>query len=290
MPDIAYVNGRFMPLREAKVSVEDRGLQFGDSIYEVIRGAKGKLFKAEEHLLRLTRSAKAINLPLPFSISQMERLISEAYKRSEYEDATIYMQLTRGEAPREHTFPKEAHPTLIITVRKAKEFPSSLRKVGVPAITAEDIRWGRCNIKTTDLLPNILAKQEAVEKGAFETIFVRDGIVTEGTATTVFIVKDGVLKTHPKGQHILPGITREEILRIASKERIPVKEESFSLEELLSADEVFLASTTIMTLPVVSVDGKSIGTGKPGPFALRLYELLKEEIEKGENWSTPKTG
>ena len=218
MPDIAYVNGRFMPLEDAYVSVEDRGFQFGDSIYEVIRGAKGKLFRAKEHLLRLKRSAEEIKLPLPFSISQMERLISEAYRRSGYEDANIYIQLTRGAAPREHTFPKEIHPTFVITVRKIKEFPASLRRIGVPVITKEDIRWKRCDIKTTDLLPNILAKQEAVEKGAFEAIFVRDGIVTEGSATTVFMIKNGVLKTHPKSPYILPGITREEILRIATLE------------------------------------------------------------------------
>ncbi len=285
MPDIAYVNGRFMPLSEAVVSVEDRGFQFGDSIYEVIRGAKGKLFKAKEHLRRLLRSAEAIKLPLPFNLAHLERLINEAYRRSGYEDATIYIQLTRGAAPREHIFPKEPHPTLVITVRRVKELPASLRKIGVPAITTEDIRWARCDIKTTDLLPNILAKQEAVEKGAFEAIFVRDGIVTEGSATTVFTVKNGILRTHPKGNFVLPGITREVLIELAKENGIPVEERAFTLDELYNADEVFIASTTVMVLPVVIVDGKEIGTGKPGDVTMKLYDLLKEEMEREENWS-----
>jgi len=279
MPDIAYVNGEFLPIEEAKVSVEDRGLQFGDSIYEVIRGVKGKLFRSREHIERLRRSAEAIRMHLPFVHSFLENLVKEAYRRGEYEDAILYLQITRGAAPREHTFPERVTPSLIVTVRMTREIPENLRRVGVPAITTPDIRWGRCDIKSTNLLANVLAKEEARSKGAFEAIFVRDGIVTEGTATTVFVVRDGVLMTHPKGPRILPGITREETLKIAEKEGIEIREEAFTRKDLLNGDEVFLASTTVSILPVVSIDGREIGSGKPGAISLKLYELLLREMK-----------
>lgn len=275
MPAIGFVNGTFMPLEQATVSVEDRGYQFGDGVYEVIRTYRGAPFQVEAHLARLARSAEAIGLPMRYSNREWHELVAEGVKRAGFPESKVYIQLTRGVAPRDHAFPSESRPTVVMTVRELRPLDRALCDFGVEAITLDDIRWGRCDIKSVNLLANVLARQRAKEAGVFEAIFVRDGVVTEGSVSNVFVVRDGTLATAPEGVRILSGVTRSLVLDLARKERLPVKERAVSLEELRHADEVFLCGTTVEVLSVVRIDGQVIGTGKPGPLTNRLSERFK---------------
>lgn len=278
MPDIAYVNGRFGPLADAVVSVEDRGFQFGDGVYEVIRTYRGQPFSIEAHLVRLERSAEALQLPLGYGRAEWTSLIHEGLRLSRFPETKIYLQITRGPAPRDHPFPLDLAPTTVLTFRELRPLEPSIRNAGVQAMTVEDIRWGRCDIKSVNLLANVLARQEAKEGGAFEAILVRGGMVTEGSVSNVMMVRNGAIQTAPEGIRILSGVTRAIVLELARKEGLPISEDFVSREDLLTASEVFLTGTTVEVLSVVGVDGRAIGDGKPGPVSRLLSARWKALI------------
>jgi D-alanine transaminase len=279
MPTIACVNGRFLPIAKAKVSVEDRGFQFGDGVYEVIRSYGGRLFHLDAHLERLAQSAAAIRLPMRYSRVQWRRLILRAYGLSRFPEAKVYLQLTRGVAPRDHRFPKGARPTVVITVRKLDPLPPAVRRNGVRVITTPDLRWARCDVKSLNLLANVLAREEARAAGVFEAILVRDGHVTEGSVSNVFCVINGAVTTSPTDPSILPGITRAVTLDLIRREGIRLVERAVSVEELRGAEEVFLTGTTVEIVSVVAVDGAAIGNGAPGPVTQRLAQGFATMVE-----------
>ncbi|HVG01267.1 MAG TPA: D-amino-acid transaminase [Nitrospira sp.] len=279
MPDIAYVNGCFGPLADAVVSIEDRGYQFGDGVYEVIRTYRGHPFAIEAHLQRLERSATALRILAGPASAQWESLIREGLRLSRFPETKIYLQLTRGRAPRDHSFPEDITATTILTFREFRPLEATISDAGVGAITIQDIRWGRCDIKSINLLANVLARQQAKEAGAFEAILVRDGGVTEGSVSNVAIVRNGTIHTAPEGSNILSGVTRALVLELAKKEGIPVIESRISREDLFTASEVFLTGTTVEVLSVVCVDGQVIGSGKPGPISRLLSARWKVLVE-----------
>lgn len=270
MPDIGYVNGRFSPLSEAVVPVEDRGFQFGDGVYEVIRTYGGRPFQLEAHLARLERSAAELMFALPLSLADCRRLVQEATTRAAYPECKIYIQITRGVAPRDHQFPADASPTVVITIREMRSLAEAVRRTGVQAITIEDFRWGRCDIKSVNLLANVLARQKAKEAGVFEAIFVRQGAVLEGSVSNLFIVDHNELVTAPEGPHILSGVTRAVVLELAREAGLRIREQAPAQSALYDADEAFLTGTTVEVLPLVRIDGRSIGSGAPGPVATML--------------------
>lgn len=279
MNALAYINGEFLPLEKAKVSIEDRGFLFGDGIYEVIVAYQGEPFRMTQHLARLKRSAQAINLTLPHSIQETERIIGEGIQKSGFQHTKIYMQITRGVAPRAHAFPVHTKPTFVVIFREKDEVPPKIRQTGVRVVTTEEIRWAKCYIKSVALLPNVLAAQTAAEAGAFEALFVTpDGMVKEGSASNIFIVTNGKVVTPAKNDTILHGVTRGAVLECAQKVGLEVLEESLSLEELLTADEVFLTGTTTEVLGVIQVDECTIGENRVGPVTQRIYGSFRELI------------
>ncbi|MBP1932811.1 D-amino-acid transaminase [Ammoniphilus resinae] len=270
-------NDQLIRREEARVDIEDRGYQFGDGIYEVVSVYEGKIFRLEEHLQRLSYCAGEIGIELPTSL---EVLITNLYKLIEVNqlvNGQIYFQVTRGYAPRNHPFPAQPKPVLTGYVTR-KPRPLELMKTGVKAITLDDIRWLRCDIKSLNLLGSVLAKQKAIEQGAFEALLHRNGKVTEGSSTNLFMIKDGKIQTHPLGNLILGGITRIVILELAGQKNIPVIEEPFSLKELYAADEVFVCSTTSEVMPIITIDGNPVGNGSVGPLTRKLQELMEEML------------
>jgi D-alanine transaminase len=258
--------------------VEDRGFQFGDGIYEVIRTYRGKLFHLDAHLARLERSAKALDLPMPWTLSQWAAHVQEGVKRAGYPESKVYLQLTRGAAPRDHAFPADSKPTTVMTVREMKPMDPAIQKAGASVMTMDDWRWSRCDIKSVNLLPNVMARQKAKQAGAFEAVFIRSEKVTEGAVSNVMIVKSGRVITAPEGEQILSGVTRTLVLELARKEGLPVEERFATKDELLHADEVFLTGTTVEVLPVIRVDGKAVGSGKPGPGTLKLQAAFRRLV------------
>lgn len=279
MPEIAYVNGHILPFAEATVSINDRGFTFGDSVYEVITAYNGRLFLFTEHLERLRRSLDGIRMEY-VDVADIGEQIKQTYERALMPKAMVYLQISRGVAPRSHAFPAERpEPTVIITVREFPHKEAELVARGVSCITAPDIRWARVDIKTTNLLPNVLAKQQAVEAGCYEAIFIgADERVLEGTSSNIFVVKNDTLYTHPTNHKILPGITRRFLIGLAEKAGIAVREEWVTREDLYAADEVILSGTTTEVTPVLRIDDRQIGSGKPGPVTQKLYELFLEAI------------
>jgi D-alanine transaminase len=278
MPDLAYLNGKWMPISRAKVSVEDRGFQFADGVYELIRVYKGLPFHLREHLERLIESARQIEIASSLSIPQLERIALLGCQKCGDPSAKIYIQLTRGTAPRLHHFPEAIKPTWVMTFRKLVPIEEAVRKRGVSALTITDVRWGRCNIKSLNLLPNVMAREQAVRAGCFETLFIRDGIVTEGAGSNVFAVIGDRVVTPPEGPAVLSGITREVILDLGRKAGLSMVEEALSAEQLRAAREVFLTGTTIEVLPVVRLDGKKVGTGRPGPVSRMFYQAFLSSL------------
>ncbi len=270
MPNVAFVNGAFVPLAEAKVSIEDRGFQFGDAIYEVIRTYKGHPFALEDHLARLERSATALDLTQPYSRAEWTHHVLEGVRRADYPEAKIYIQLSRGVAPRDHAYSADGPPTVVMTVREFHPLDRSVQAAGVEVMTTEDIRWGRCDIKSVNLLANVLARQQAKQAQVFEAILVKEGLITEGAVSNVMVVRGGMVMTAPEGARILSGVSRAFVLELARNEGLPIQERFISLAELYGADEVFLTGTTVEVLAVVRVDGKVIGDGRPGPITQRL--------------------
>ena len=280
MPELAYVNGSYMPLGQATVSVEDRGFQFADGVYEVISTYGGKPYAVSEHMQRLENSLEALKI---FYCPTRDRLVekmADGIDACGFSEVLVYIQVTRGAAPRHHEFPKsKPDPTLVMTFKELNRLPQDLYENGVKVISAPDLRWGRCDIKSIALLPNILAKQAAHEKGAFEALLVdRLERVTEGSSTSAFCVRGGVLYTAPEGTHILPSVTRQILIELAGSMGLDVCESFSSLTEFKEADEVLLAGTTTEAIGVVDLDGMTIGGGRPGTVTRQLRAAFLQSI------------
>lgn len=278
MPELAYINGDIMPIEKAMIPIEDRGNQFGDAVYEVIASRNGRLFCMKEHLDRLERSMGALSLPV-IPRDTIQQAILNLFGQAQIPRAALYIQISRGVSPRNHGYPENPCPMFIMTIRPVKDMPESCRTEGVAVITVPDNRWGRCDIKTVQLLPNIMAKQRAIESGATDAIFVSaDGIAREGTSSNLFIARNNRLITHPLAPEILGGITRIVILDLCKRLNIPVEERRFHQRELFLADEVFFTGTISEVLPIVRIDGKTVGNGRVGPISSRLYQILIQEM------------
>jgi D-alanine transaminase len=283
--DIVYVNGAFVPRTEARVSVEDRGFVFGDGVYEVLRIINGRPFAARFHNERLRRSLEGIRISLPGtdspeSLTEIGRQLLEENGLLQGQ-ATMYMQVTRGATTRAHNFPPpDVKPTVYISVASFTPY-SDLAQNGASAITHPDLRWGRCDLKTLNLLPNVLASQAAKEQGTFEAMLIRDGVVTEGTKTNFFGVLDGTLRTHPCDDHILPGITRSILSELARELNVDLDETPIRAIEIPLLSELFLSGTTTDVMPVVALDNKPVGNGKPGEVTRKLQRVLAESLASG---------
>ena len=277
MARVAYVDGRYTDLGRTAVPVEDRGLQFADSVYEVIALVAGRLVDLDQHLARLSRSRAGLGLPAPVTDSGLRVVLAEVVRRNRLRDGLLYLQVTRGQAPRGHLFPARPRASLMVTLRSWTPFPGALA-AGVAVVSGDDLRWQRCDLKTTGLLPNVLAKQDAHEAGAFECWMVRAGVVTEGTSSNAWIVRNGSVYTHPLCAQVLGGITREVILELAAANGIEVVERSFGPSDVGAAEEAFLTSTSSFVVPVVTFDGASVGTGTPGPVTCRIRDLYRDHV------------
>jgi D-alanine transaminase len=280
MARYAYVNGRYMPHAAARVHIEDRGYQFADGIYEVILIHDGRLIDERPHLDRLDYSLKALQISWPMTRAALQMVLRELIARNGVSSGTVYVQVTRGVAPRDHKFPTVATPSFVATTRRAKPPSPAVLAAGVSVITQPDIRWRRCDIKSVSLLPNVLGKQAAAEAGAFEAWLVDDnGTVTEGTSTNAWIVtRDGRLATRNLSATILAGITRLALLQLVRSHGIAFEERPFSVAEAKDAAEAFLTSTTSLVLPVTQIDGQAIGDGKPGRVTATLRDLYLHHI------------
>jgi D-alanine transaminase len=283
--DIVYVNGKFVARAKAVVSVEDRGFVFGDGVYEVLRAINGRLFATRFHNERLRKSLDGTRIHLGEGDSP-EKLVEIGRELLRENDllageATLYVQITRGATTRVHTFPPaDVAPTIYISVVRFAPY-SDLAKSGAAAITHPDLRWARCDLKTLNLLPNVLAAQAAKEKGAFEAMLIRDGVVTEGSKTNFFGVIDGTLRTHPCDSHILPGITRSVLRDLAAALRIDLDETPITVDEIPGLTELFLTGTTTDVMPIVQLDGRFVGDGQPGELTRRLQQVLAESLASG---------
>ena len=275
MDQIAYVNGSFVPIAEAKVSILDRGFLFADGIYEVAAVLDGKLVDNASHLARLKRSVGEISLELPETLERIVEIQKELVARNHLVDGMVYLEVTRGaDNGRDFAFPKGVTPTLIMftTVKDIVNAPSA--KTGIGVITVPDLRWTRRDIKSVALLAQVLAKQAAAEVGAGEAWMIEDGKVTEGGSSSAFILtKDDVLVTRQNGSEILPGCTRKAVVALAEERQLRVEERAFTVEEALAAKEAFITSATLFVQPVVSIDGRQVAGGKPGPMTNRLREI-----------------
>jgi len=269
-----YLNGEWMPIEQARVPVLDRGFIFGDGVYEVIPSYSGHPFRLREHLLRLQSSLDGVRIENPYTLARWEQLVDEIVAKNPWEDQGVYLQVTRGVAPRDHAFPKFMMANPLVT-------PSQeLRERGVAAITVSDNRWLRCDIKSVSLLANCLLRQSAVDAGAAEAVLLRDGQLTEGSASNIFVVRQGVIVTPPKSNFILPGITYDVVIELAQAQRLPLEIRQVSEAEVRAADELWLTSSTKEVLSISTLDGKLVGhgasAGKPGPVAARMYQLYQD--------------
>jgi D-alanine transaminase len=279
---IAYVNGRYVAHAQAGVHIEDRGLQFADAVYEVFGVIAGRIHDEEEHLDRLERSLGELAMTMPIARGPLKLVVREIARRNRVSHGLIYLQITRGAFRRDHAIPVGApiKSSLVLTARNVDVAAmESRRETGIKIVTGPDERWGRCDIKSTSLLANVLAKTSARQAGAYETWLIdRDGFVTEGSSTTAWIVdRDGRLITRDLSHAILPGVTRRIILEVAAEAQTPVVERRFTPAEAITASEAFITAATIGALPVVMIDGQIVGEGKPGPIARRLQELYGRE-------------
>ena len=275
MSRIAYVNGRYVPHGEAAVHIEDRGYQFADGVYEVTAVINGQLVDNDGHMVRLERSLGELDIAMPMSRAALEVVLKETVRRNGVRFGMVYIQITRGVAPRNHPFPVNARPALVVTAKRAPLLLDPDAVTGSRAITMRDIRWGRCDIKTVSLLPNVLAKQQALDAGAYEAWMVDDdGFVTEGTSTNAWILdSDGRLITRPLSNDILGGITRQTMLRLAAENGIEVIERPFTVDEAKAAREAFITSTTNFLKPITQIDDQVIGNGEPGETSRRMLGL-----------------
>jgi len=280
---ITYVNGRYVPSREAVVSVEDRGNQFADAVYEACQIKDGAIIDLRRHLDRLDRSLSELRIAAPMSRAAMTHVLRQVARRNRVANGYVYWQISRGAAPRDHAFPEKTAPTFTATAKSIDVAAATVRyEKGVPVITVPDNRWERVDIKTVGLLPNALAKQAAREAGAFEAVFVdADGHVTEGSSANVWIVDgEGRLVTRPADRGILRGITRSVLIEVAAAEGVPVVERRFTVAEMKAAREVFVTSAGATLCPVISVDGETVANGVPGSIAARLRRRFHDIAEK----------
>lgn len=280
----AYVNGRYLPHRQAAVHVEDRGFQFADGVYEVVTLLDGRFADLDGHMERLGRSLSELRMDWPAAPRVVTMIARELVRRNSVRNGSLYIQVTRGVAPRDFKFPADIPATLVMTVKRVTAFakPEQLEQ-GVAVVTVPDIRWGRRDIKTVGLLAPVLAKQQAAESGAYEAWLIDpDGTVTEGSSSNAWIVtQDGVLVTRAPSQKILNGITRLSLLRLAGERGIPVEERSFTVEEALAAREAFVSSAGTFALPVTRIDGKPVGEGRPGPVTRTLRQAYLDYVAAG---------
>ena len=279
---LAYLNGHFLPRSAASIPVDDRGFVFGDGVYEVWRAVGGALFESARHVERLQRGLEELGIARP-AVATREGLHAIAGRLLTDSDllegdATFYVEITRGVAPRTHAFPKGSVPPTVYATVNRLVTPEDARERGADAITVPDVRWLRCDIKSVQLLPNVLAKQAAEERHAIEAIMIRDGAVTEGSHTNVVGVLDGVLRTHEANHLILPGVTRTVVLDVARSLGMVVRETAFGERDLARLEELFLVGTTTDVMPIVRLDGNVVGDGKPGPIARRLHAELRARL------------
>ena len=271
-----YLNGRLVPRAEACVPVMDRGFLFGDSVYEVIPVYGGHLFRLEHHLGRLDNSLDAIRMANPLSHAAWRAALAELVGQRPGADQSIYLQVTRGAAPkRDHAIPEGVTPNVFAMTTPFAPIDPSVAADGIAAITLDDLRWQRCDIKATTLLANVLARQIAKERGALEAILIRDGLALEGAASNLFVFAAGRLVTPPKSPLLLPGITRDLVIELAQANHVPLSEADVPLAALATADEIWLTSSTREVMPVTRLDGKPVGTGRPGPVWWRMNDLYQ---------------
>ncbi|MBL8497889.1 D-amino acid aminotransferase [Nitrosomonas sp. JL21] len=270
-----YLNGKFMPIEDACIPVLDRGFIFGDGVYEVIPAYSRKLFRLAEHLDRLQHSLDGIRLKNPFQNEEWKTILEQIIAQNEGDDQYIYLHITRGVAKRDHAFPVNVPPTVFIMSNPLLPPPSELLASGASAITALDNRWIRCDVKAISLLPNVLLRQLAADVRALETVLIRDGFLTEGAASNIFIVKDKVLLAPPKSHLMLPGITYDVVLELAASNQIPHEIREITESEVRNADEILLTSSTKEIMPITLLDNKPVGSGKPGEIFARLHTLYQ---------------
>ncbi len=281
MSRIVYVNGSDVPEVEAKVSVFDRAFLFGDAVYEVTAVLDRRLVDFEAHLARLDRSLKEIALAPPLTHEELRALHDELIKRNGVEEGIVYLEISRGAADRDFAYPEIVRPTVVAFTQSRPLIANPYAETGVKVVTIPDLRWKRRDIKSTSMLAQAMGKQEAKLKGAYEAWMVENGLVTEGTSSTAFILDaKGVIRTQPLGHHILPGVTRRAVLRLAALEGISLEERPFSVAEAFAAREAFMSAASAFVLPVVEIDGIGIGDGRPGPVARKFRALYIEEARK----------
>lgn len=284
MSRIAYVNGAYVPQGDAGVNIEDRGFQFGDGVYEVVHVYDGRFIDEDRHLARLDRSLRELSITAPMGHAALRQVLREVVRLNRIREGLIYMQVTRGVHRRDHPIPAVAlAPTIVITARRSAPFPASVDRWTIAAITHPDQRWARCDIKTTGLLPNVLAKTAAKAAGAGEAILVDDGgMVTEGGSTNVWIVDaQGVLRTRALGNEILPGCTRGALIALLQEAGIAFEERAFSQDDLAAAREAFLTSATSYVKPITKIDGAPVADGAVGPVSRRLFEMFARHVKGG---------
>jgi len=277
---IAYLNGAFLPLEDAHISVMDRGFLFGDGVYEVIPVYGGRLFRLAHHLKRLQNSLDAVRIRNPLTDAEWNDMLSGLVARNTGGDQAVYLQVTRGVAPkRDHAFPPDTRPTVFAMSNPAAAPRDIDTEQGVRAVTLQDIRWQHCNIKAITLLPNVLLRQQAIEADTAEAILIKGGLAIEGAASNIFIVSNGLLITPPNGPALLPGITRDLIIELAAGNAIPYREADIPEDDLFDAEEIWLTSSTREISPVVQLDDRTISGGKPGPLWRRMIELYQDYKE-----------
>lgn len=276
MSEIVYLNGEFMPLEKACIPVLDRGFIFGDGVYEVIPVYSHRPFRLPEHLKRLQHSLDSIRLADPMTGEEWATLIHDIVARNAGDDQSVYLQVTRGVAKRDHAFPKNVKPTVFMMSNPLVTPAAALVENGVPAITATDYRWLKCDVKSVSLLGNCLLRQAAVDADAVETVLFRDGYLTEASASNVFVVKNGKLLAPPKNHLVLPGITYDVVLELAAANGIALEVREVSEQEVRSADEIWVTSSTKEVLAVTLLDGKPVGNGRPGAVFRRMYQLYQD--------------
>lgn len=275
-----FLNGKFMPIEEARIPVLDRGFIFGDGVYEMVPVYSRVPFRLDEHLVRLDRSLAAVRIKNPYTQAEWRDIILQLVAKQPFDDQGIYFQVTRGVAKRDHAFPQGVEPTVFIMSNPLVSPPKELVQKGGTAVSAQDFRWLQCDIKSISLIGNCLLRQVSADVGAVETILFRDGKLTEASASNVFIVKGGVIASPPKSHLILPGITYDVVLEIAQAAKLPLELRDVSEAEVRSADEVWVTSSSKEVLPIVTLDGKAVGAGKPGAVFEKVYALYQDYKQK----------
>jgi D-alanine transaminase len=276
MSQTVYLNGAFLPIEQAFVPVLDRGFIFGDGIYEVIPVYSRRPFRLDEHLVRLQNSLDGVRIVNPYTLEEWKTRVCELIERNAPDDQYVYLHITRGVAKRDHAFPKDATPTVFMMSSPLVTSSRELVENGVSAVSAVDNRWDRCDIKAISLLPNVLLRQAAVDAGATETVMFRNGILTEGAASNIFAVENGVILAPPKDHHMLPGITYDLVLELAAANGIAVDIGKFDEARIRQADELWLTSSTKEVLAITQLDGQPVGNGKPGTLFWRMHALYQD--------------